>query len=188
MHPEDSAETGKKKAGRRGKKRVEILTRSVLRTIRLFVGVLLIASVFLICANAAGRHLFLAPIIWAEEILGYVLVWTVYLGAALVTWDGGHLRMDLLSKTMPGPVRLIVNGLAVASFLAVGGIIIYQSFEAIGEFTHQSQVAEVPMQLMHAVIPLSFIIILGFIALRLRGHLNDTLSETDPETPRENAP
>jgi TRAP-type C4-dicarboxylate transport system permease small subunit len=174
--------TGKELAGNTGNRGVKFFTQALLRAIRLFVGVLLIASVFLICANAAGRYLFLAPIIWAEEILGYVLVWTVYLGAALVTWDGGHLRMDLISRSMPGLLRYLVNGLAVASFLAVGGIIIYQSFEAIAAFTHLSQVAEVPMQLMHIVIPLSFVIILLFILLRLRAHLNDTLAEADGET------
>ena len=72
------------------------IRRYILPVIQLFLGLLLIASVFLIVANATGRYVFLAPIIWAEEVLGYVLVWTVYLGSVLVTWDGGHLKMDLL--------------------------------------------------------------------------------------------
>ena len=84
---------------------MESITRPLLALIRLFLGVLLIASVVLIVANAMGRYIFLAPIIWAEEILGYVLVWTVYLGGVLVTWDGGHLKMDLLSRSLPGVSR-----------------------------------------------------------------------------------
>jgi TRAP-type C4-dicarboxylate transport system permease small subunit len=160
---------------------VESIAKPVLATIRLFLGILLIASVLLICANAAGRYGFSAPIIWAEEILGYVLVWTVYLGGVLVTWDGGHLKMDLLSRTLPGVPRFIVNGIATLLFFATGGLIVYQSWYAIAEFTHVSQVAEVPMSLMHAIIPVSFILIALFIAIRIRGYLNGTLGSDEEQ-------
>ena len=159
--------------------RVEKLAQAILKIIRLFVGALLIASVFLICANAAGRYVFFSPIIWAEEVLGYVLVWTVYLGAILVTWDGGHLRMDLLSRTLSGPVRLITHGVSVVVFLTIGGIIVYQSYDAIAQFNHRSQVAEIPMQWMHSVIPASFVLIVIFILFRLRGYVGDTLGASD---------
>jgi TRAP-type C4-dicarboxylate transport system permease small subunit len=35
-------------------------------------------------------------------------------------------------------------------------LIIYQSWFSIAEFTHVSQVAEIPMQALHLVIPFSF--------------------------------
>jgi C4-dicarboxylate transporter DctQ subunit len=158
---------------------VDLITKPVLAFIRLFLGVLLIASVFLICANATGRYLFLAPIIWAEEILGYVLVWIVYLGGVLVTWDGGHLKMDLLSKTLPGVPRTVVNGFSTLVFIAIGGLIVYQSWYAIAELTHVSQVAEVPMNLMHAIIPVSFVLIAVFIVIRIRGYLSGTLGSDE---------
>lgn len=159
---------------------VESLTKPLLALIRLFLGILLIASVILICANATGRYVFLAPIIWAEEILGYVLVWTVYLGGVLVTWDGGHLKMDLLSKTLPIAPRAIVNGFSTIVFIGIGALIVYQSWFAIQELTHVSQVAEVPMNLMHVIIPVSFILIALFIIIRFRGYLSGTL-ESDEE-------
>lgn len=154
---------------------MDAISKSVLSVIRLMLGVLLITSVILICANATGRYVFLEPIIWAEEILGYVLVWTVYLGGVLVTWDGGHLRMDLLSRTLPGAWRTIVNGLSTAVFILIGGLIVYQSWQAIPELTHLSQVAEVPMNVMHSIIPASFVLITIIILIRLRGYLNGTL-------------
>ena len=158
---------------------MEAISKTVLSVIRLALGLLLMVSVVLICANATGRYVFLEPIIWAEEILGYVLVWTVYLGGVLVTWDGGHLKMDLLSRTLPLVSRRIVNGFSTAVFILVGGLIVYQSWQAIPEMTHLSQVAEVPMDVIHAVIPASFILITILILVRLRGYLNGTLqSET----------
>lgn len=157
------------------------VTRSLLAIIRLFLGLLLIASVILICANATGRYVFLAPIIWAEEILGYVLVWTVYLGGVLVTWDGGHLKMDLLSKTLPGLPRAIVNGFSTIVFIGIGVLIVYQSWYAIQDLTHVSQVAEVPMNLMHSIIPISFVLITIFIIVRIRGYLDGTLGSDEEQ-------
>lgn len=164
-----------------GREGVQSITRPLLAIIRLFLGVLLIASVVLICANAMGRYIFLAPIIWAEEILGYVLVWTVYLGGVLVTWDGGHLKMDLLSKTLPGMSRTIVNGFSSLVFIGMGALIVYQSWFAIQDFTHVSQVAEVPMNVMHAIIPVSFVLITIFIVIRLRGYLSGSLESDEQQ-------
>jgi hypothetical protein len=79
---------------------VQRLTGFIFKFIRLLLGTGLLLSVLLICANAFGRYVLHAPIIWAEEVLGYVLVWVVYLGAVDVTRDGGHLSMDLLTHSL----------------------------------------------------------------------------------------
>lgn len=160
---------------------MKAMRRYFLPIVRLFLGLLLIASVFLIVANATGRYVFLAPIIWAEEVLGYVLVWTVYLGSVLVTWDGGHLKMDLLSRTLPGISRTIVNCISVLVFIFIGGLIVYQSVFAIADLTHVSQVAEIPMTLMHAIIPTSFVFVIGCILLRFRDNLAGTLESEDDQ-------
>ena len=160
---------------------MQAIRRYFLPVIRLFLGLLLIASVFLIVANATGRYVFLAPIIWAEEVLGYVLVWTVYLGSVLVTWDGGHLKMDLLSRTLPGISRTVVNSISVLVFIFIGGLIVYQSFFAIADLTHVSQVAEIPMTLMHAIIPASFLFIIGCILVRFRDNLGGKLESEDDQ-------
>ena len=168
---------------------MKAIRKYFLPAVRLFLGLLLIASVFLIVANATGRYVFLAPIIWAEEVLGYVLVWAVYLGSVLVTWDGGHLKMDLLSRTLPSVSRTIVNSISVLVFIFIGSLIVYQSLFAIADLTHVSQVAEIPMTLMHAIIPVSFLFIIGCILVRFRDNLAGTLESEDDqvETLREAA-
>ena len=103
-----------------GRITLQSLSNLFLKMIRGLLGMVLIGSVFLIVANAIGRYLLLTPIIWAEEILGYVLVWMVYLGAVLVTWDAGHLRMDLISRGLKGSTGIVVNGLAASAFLGIG--------------------------------------------------------------------
>ena len=36
-----------------------------------------------------------------DEVEIYILIWIAFLGAALVTWRGTHLRMDVLIAACP---------------------------------------------------------------------------------------
>jgi TRAP-type C4-dicarboxylate transport system permease small subunit len=146
---------------------MQFIEALALKLIRAFLGVMLLASVVLICANAFGRYVLAAPIIWAEEVLGYALVWMVYLGAVQVTSDNGHLRMDLLMQYVPAQLRRTFEVFGYLVFLAVGALIIYQSFDSIAQFGHHSQVAGLPMNVMHVMIPVSF----GLMFVLVVGHV-----------------
>ncbi len=143
--------------------------RPILAGIRALLGVVLLLAVVLICANAFGRYVLTKPIIWAEEVLGYALVWMVYLGAVLVTLDDTHLKMDLLSKVATGAWKRFLDIAAIVFFVACGLIIIYQSFTSIASFTHTSLVAGLPMNIVHVVVPVGFaLMILCLLARALR--------------------
>ena len=131
----------------------------ILGLLRALLGVMLLVSVVLICANAFGRYALYSPIIWAEEVLGYGLVWMVYLGAVLVTAVDQHLRMDLVVLLLGEKARVVLHLIGNLVFIAVGMLIVYQSFYSISEFTHHSQVANLPMDVVHTVIPVSFVAI-----------------------------
>ncbi len=143
--------------------------RLFLNLIKAALAIILIASVFLICANAFGRYVLFRPIIWAEEVLGYALVWTVYLGAIIVTAQGVHLKMDLVLSHLSPLVRAIVELIGAVLFSVLGGLIIYQSWFSIAEFTHVSQVAEIPMQALHVIVPFSFaLMVVAALAVAIR--------------------
>jgi len=146
---------------------LQTLTKWVLSLIRLILGAILLGSVVLICANAFGRYVLAAPIIWAEEVLGYSLVWMVYLGAVLVTSDDGHLRMDLLTQSLPASVRRIIETIGNLIFLAIGALIIDQARESITQFHFRSQVAGLPMDVLHTIIPVSFALMVVLVLIRI---------------------
>ena len=76
---------------------------------RLIIGSMILIGILINIANVIGRYMFLEPIIWAEEIMIYIMVWTVFIGAILVTFDGQHLKMDVFSVMMPSPYKEIIN-------------------------------------------------------------------------------
>src|SRR3954468_15849276 len=96
--------------------------------VRVIVGTAIFVSIAINFANIAGRYLFSEPVVWAEEILSYLMVWSVFLGAVLVTWEGRHIKMDLISARIPPPASVVLNVITVVVFAAVCVFMIVQSW------------------------------------------------------------
>ena len=151
--------------------------------VRVIVGSAIFFSIALNFANIAGRYLFSAPIVWAEEILNYLMVWSVFLGAVLVTWEGRHIKMDLISTRIRPPAREVLNAATVAVFAAVCGFMVVQSWTVISmarQIDQRSVAAEIPMALAHAGVLLGFAGMLLAVLLRLPQYVRNVFgSETE---------
>jgi len=131
---------------------------------RVIIAIVILAGILINGGNVVGRYVYLAPIIWAEEIMIYGMVWTVFVGAVLVTWDSRHLKMDLLVTSLPSPWREILSGMGVLMFLAVCVFVVPQNwtvFSMMYNLDQRSIVAEVPMSIPH------FALLLGFVVMFL---------------------
>ena len=139
--------------------------------IRAVLGTLILAGVALNFANVIGRYVFFAPIIWAEEVLVFIMIWCVMLGATLVTWEDQHLRMDAVHHLTPPRVRRRLNVITALAFLAAGVFVLAQSLRVLwlaARTGQRSVVADLPMVIPFAAIPLSFAIIVGMLVRRFR--------------------
>ena len=141
---------------------------------RLLLGTALLLSVALNFANVLARYLFRAPIVWAEEIMTFVLLWCVFLGAALVTWNGEHLRMNVVSDRLPPKWR---EALGLASLICMVGVLLFilvQSWRIVSTFISYGQkaaVTELPIAIPHLAIPAGIALMLLAILVRaLRSH------------------
>jgi TRAP-type C4-dicarboxylate transport system permease small subunit len=143
----------------------------ILRAIRSVLAGLILAAVALNFANIVGRYVFFKPIIWAEEILVFIMIWCVMLGATLVTWDNQHLRMDAVSSLSPPRVRRWLNVLSTVAFLAVALVVLGQSLRVVALMVSTGQrsvVAELPMSVPYAAIPVSFALMIVLLVWRLK--------------------
>src|ERR1043165_3481538 len=116
--------------------------------VRIIVGAAICVSIGINLANIVGRYLFSEPLVWAEEILNYLMVWSVFLGAVLVTWEGRHIKMDLLSARIRPPASLALNVITVIVFAAVCVFMIVQSWTVTNMarmIDQRSVAAEMPM-------------------------------------------
>ncbi len=146
---------------------------------RLIIGSLILFGIAINFGNVLGRYLFLSPIVWAEEIMIYSMVWLVFIGAVLVSWDGHHLKMDFFSIMMPSPFKEIMNFSGVACFLLVCIFVLPQTFtvtQLMYRLDQRSVVAEIPMVIPHFAILLGFIMMFVVIVWRFRRLVRGDLS------------
>jgi TRAP-type C4-dicarboxylate transport system permease small subunit len=140
---------------------------------------MILIGILINVGNVIGRYLFLEPIIWAEEIMIYIMVWTVFIGAILVTYDGQHLKMDVFSVMMPSPYKEIINFIAVTSFLLVCIYVIPNNWivvELMYKNDQRSVVAEVPMVIPHFAILAGFCLMFVGLVVRFRAHVTGRLT------------
>ena len=69
---------------------------------------LLIVAVAINLANVIGRYAFQAAIYWAEEAMIYMAIWSIFLAAVAIAYDGADLTMGLFSARLSPPWRRIV--------------------------------------------------------------------------------
>ena len=154
--------------------RLEDIGATLNRGLRRLLGTVLIAAVLINLANVVGRYVFSRPIQATDEILVYLFVWCVFLGAVLVSWEGRQLRMDALSTVLPAPARTVLNALALALFVGMALFVIAQSMSflaRIHEVGQKSIATGIPMVFPHAAIPLGFGLMLLAVALGWRRHI-----------------
>lgn len=150
----------------------------ILTVPQIILGILILLGIAINFANVVGRYVFLAPIIWAEEIMIYIMVWTVFIGAVLVSWDGRHLKMDFFSIMLPSPWKETINFISTAAFLIVCLFVIPKSFtvtEMMVNLNQLSVVAEIPMSIPHVAILIGFVLMFIAVAYRFRSHVLGTL-------------
>jgi TRAP-type C4-dicarboxylate transport system permease small subunit len=72
-------------------------------------GILFLVATAINIVNVIARYVFSAPVFWAEEVLVFLVIWTVFLVAGSITYRGAHLNMDLLYAAFPPAWKRAVN-------------------------------------------------------------------------------
>jgi TRAP-type C4-dicarboxylate transport system permease small subunit len=139
------------------------------RILLVVLGACMAVIVALNFANVVGRYVFSAPIRPADEIMTYLMVWGVFLGAAVVTLRGAHLNMDLLASHLPAAVQKALRLLVAVATVVVLCFVALQSLEYIDVLSTigmRSMAAEIPMAVPHAAVPVGFVLMALFAILR----------------------
>ena len=85
-------------------------------------GVLVLGAVAINVANVVGRYVFDAPVSWAEEVMSYGIIWGVFVAVAAITYQGNHLRMDLLVINARGWFARALGALTIVLMVTLFGV------------------------------------------------------------------
>src|SRR5580704_19647670 len=121
-----------------------IFIRGLVICIQGLTAVLMLIAVTLNAANVVGRYVFFSPIASAEEIMLFLMVGTVFLGNAVVGFEGKQLRMDVILNALPPALRRALDIAADATMIAVCVVLIGLAWPAVQmlvEFNERSETA-----------------------------------------------
>ncbi|PUE24627.1 hypothetical protein B9Z39_12910 [Limnohabitans sp. JirII-29] len=124
-----------------------------------FSGVIFILVVLLNFASATGRYVAGTPIMGADEVQVFTMIWLIFLGAAMAALRRMHLRMDVLTMNL-SPRWAWWRHLAEALLtMNVCAVMVWVS----SDFTYQiygmeqkSDAAEIPMWIPHISVVVGF--------------------------------
>jgi TRAP-type C4-dicarboxylate transport system permease small subunit len=114
----------------------------------------------------------------------FLFVGTVFLGNSYVAWKGRQIRMDVFLLALPAAWRRWFDVLADLTVIVVSIVIIVVGWPAIqmlAEFDQRSQVAEIPLVLPQALIPIGLALNALFVAARLIQHFRSGGAESSGE-------
>ena len=144
------------------------------RALEIALALALIAAVVLNFVNVVGRYGFGRSFIAADELQTYIMVYLAFLGAALASWRGLHLRMDVLSKNLPLKVQNLLFWVELPLTVGLGSLVTWVAARYVMQMYSlgvKSQTAQVPMWIPHLAIALGFgllvfLTIIGFVKKR----------------------
>lgn len=138
------------------------------------LSVLLLIMIILACTQIFLRTFFSSGLLFADEMLRYLVLWSGFLGAAMATTKGKHIALDVVSYVAPAGLKkwlLIVTNLL--SFLVCCGLSWASILFIRDEYQYGgSGVLDLPTWLLYSIFPLTFILIsCRFLALLIRSFL-----------------
>ena len=123
-----------------------------------------IAAVALNFINVVGRYGFGSTILSADELQIFIMVFMTFLGAAVVAWRNQHLRMDVVVKALPPPVRRLIKIAELVAIVILAVFVLCNSTyyaEQMFFIGRVSDMARVPMWIPHGAVAVGF----GLMAL-----------------------
>jgi TRAP-type C4-dicarboxylate transport system permease small subunit len=137
-------------------------------------GVLLLAAILINIANVIGRYVFGISVAWAEEVMSYIIIWGVFISIGAITYQGLHLRMDLLVHTVRGKFATLLGALTVILMLVCALFVLRQSFQVLVFYIGNGETsmgARIPLVYPHAALVFGFVLMAVAAILRIRSYL-----------------
>jgi len=94
---------------------------------------------------------------WTEEIARYLLICTVFIGAAIGVRKNNHIQVDFLYRILPKPLMRVMSTLvdiARIAFLGYATWLTFQLLQRIGG--QQMSVIDLPIGLVYSVVLVGF--------------------------------
>ena len=109
---------------------------------------------------------------WTEEIARYLLIATVFTGAAIGVARNNHIQVDFFYRFMPralGRFMALLVDLMRIAFFAAATVLTWQMMQKLGSY--KMTIVDLPMNIVYAVVLAGFAAMSGRAVWVMRVHL-----------------
>jgi C4-dicarboxylate transporter DctQ subunit len=137
---------------------------------------LAIAGASLLCivaingANVIGRYVFRKPFAWAEELMLFLMILSVFAGGIAITWRNMHIRIDTLVERASPLTQLMIQVFAVGVAIAVLLTIVSESYGVVSRlyrFDFRTDALDAPMWIPQSFVTVGLTLMAMLMAIRL---------------------
>lgn len=119
------------------------------------LAIVLIGMVGMICLGVALRYGWGVSLLWLDESLVFAMVGIVFLGAIGVSHRNQHLRMTLLTQSLPRRVRQVLGLVEQAATAGVCLFVAWYSYQGVSRLYGRgtlSNMADIPLWLVQGTV------------------------------------
>ncbi|WP_319529495.1 TRAP transporter small permease [uncultured Cohaesibacter sp.] len=128
-------------------------------------GVTFVVMTAVIASLVITRNFFGFSWSWSEEITRFLMVWLIFLGAAVLVRRDDHIALDALPRALPERARTILMMAIRLPILGVLWLILQQGWIVMGlRASNHSPALGIPLSWVYAAIPVGSALMLLFAA------------------------
>lgn len=127
----------------------------------------ILASIFLVTVisililQVFARYELVSSAAWTEEVLKYSFLAMIYFASGIGAKEGTHFRVSFFVDKLPKQIKFYVDVVGMVIWLTFNISVIYSSIlymQTMMEFTYRSQILEIDMVYVFAIIPVAFVL------------------------------
>jgi C4-dicarboxylate transporter DctQ subunit len=163
------------------------VTDRLVSLVRDLAAIVLLLGLVLNFCNVVGRYFFNAPIEWAEEVMLFMMVAIVFLGASYVSWRGRQIAMDLIILMLPTRLKKIVVTFVLCFEVVVPLIIVYLGAPVVIQlwnFDQRTEASDIPLAIPQSLVPIGLFLVAIVTIIRIIVSLSNVTgaAPTPPES------
>lgn len=132
----------------------------------------------LICVQVFYRYALNSSLVWSEELVQFILLWTVMLGSAIATDRGAHIVLNPLDDYLDAKGRRIKNIVAECGTICFCAVLAWYGFVLVYRTRFMtSSAVDLPMPYVYASMPVGALLIIFFATVHA---IAGTVHNVDP--------
>jgi C4-dicarboxylate transporter, DctQ subunit len=147
------------------------MLRAIEKTEESLVIFSVVLALALCCVQVTARYAFNYPLSWPEELIRYLIILIVYVGASIAVRKKSHISVDIIYTFFPH-TKKILHYLSTGLGIVFSFLIIIYGMKFVKNLVASGQIAitlKIPIFIVYSILPIGGLLLLLQYILQLSG-------------------